>query len=105
MKKLILLLAITFSTSLFSQEKFDGNWIYEPSEYVLTIETKNNKLYLYNPKTKDTLSKTIVYQNKNEIMTRVTAVDGIYYTKYKFTNNDLVCVFQQNNYKITYKKQ
>ena len=105
MKNLFLLLAFVFSTTLFSQNKFDGDWIYEPTEYILHIDTKNSKIYLYHPKTNEISLKTIVYQNDKEIMARTTATDGIYYTKYEFINNKLTCTFQENNYKITYKKK
>jgi hypothetical protein len=105
MKNVLLLLAFIFSTTLFSQNKFDGKWVYEPSDYILNIETNKNKLYIYNPKTNDTVYESIVYQNEKEIMARITATDGIYYTKYKFINNELNCIFQENNYKIIYKKQ
>ena len=105
MKNVFLLFAFVFSTSLFAQNKFDGEWIYEPSEYILRIETNNNKLYIYNPKINDTVYESIVYQNEKEIMARITATDGIYYVKYKFIDNKLNCIFQQNNYKIIYKKK
>lgn len=104
MKNVLLLSIFIISTNLFSQNKFDGKWVYEPSDYILNIETNSKKLCLYNPETNDTLHKSIVYQNDKEIMARVTATDGIYYTKYKFINNELNCIFQENNYKIIYKK-
>ena len=104
MKNLFLLFALFCLTTLSAQNKFDGKWVYEPSEYILNIETKNNKLYLYSLKAKDTLHKTIVYQNEKEIMSRVDATDGVYYVKYEFINNKLIATFPLN-YKITYKKQ
>ena len=103
MKNVFLLFALVCSTSLFAQNKFDGQWIYEPSDYILNIQTKNNKLFLHNPEIKDTLHKTIVHKNEKEILSRVTTPQGCYDVKYEFLNNQLIATFPFN-YKITYKK-
>ena len=37
MKNVLLLSIFIISTNLFSQNKFDGKWVYEPSDYILNI--------------------------------------------------------------------
>ena len=110
MKKiLLLLLAIAYSTSLFSQaDKFKGRWVYEPSDYILDINLAENgtkKLYLYNADKTDSIFKSIVYYSDEIIVTSDTYSDtGVIYCVYEIVDNMLNCTFKPSNYKITYKK-
>jgi len=104
MKNLFLLFALFCLTTLSAQNKFDGKWVYEPSDYILNIQTKNNKIYSYNYKIKDTLHEYFVDKNDKQILTKLVGTDNIYYIKYEFINEKLTATFLMNNYKITYKK-
>lgn len=109
MRLLILVTVLSISPLFAQNEQFNGLWKYAPSEYTLRINLKDKdpakRVYLFNSKLKDTTYKSIVYSKENEIMVRTTATDGIYYTKYKFNDNDeLMCIFQELNYEIVYKR-
>jgi len=69
MKNVFLLLVFIFSTSLFSQNKFDGKWIRENDEYILYINTKTNEIYSYSSKYQDTLREKIISKNSKQITT------------------------------------
>ena len=103
------LMMFSVAPLLAQNERFNGLWKYDASEYTLRINLKDKdpakRIYLFSSKLKDTTYKSIVYSKENEIMVRTTATDGIYYTKYKFNDNDeLVCLFQEINYEIVYKR-
>jgi hypothetical protein len=109
MKKILLLLAIAYSASLFSQaDKFKGRWIYEPADYILDINLAENgtkKLYFYNADKTDSIFESIVYYSDEKIVTSDTYSDtGIIYCVYEIVDNTLNCTFKPSNYKITYKK-
>lgn len=109
MRLLILVTVLSISPLFAQNEQFNGLWKYAPSEYTLRINLKDKdpgkRVYLFNSKLKDTTYESIVYSKENEIMVRTTATDGIYYTKYLFNDkNELMCIFQENNYEIVYKR-
>ena len=110
MKKLILLLAITFSTSLFSQEnKFNGVWKQDYSDYLLHIdlsEKKEYKIYLYNSDNKDMFFENIVDYNKEKIKTVAVFSDGSSYScEYTIKNKETItCFFNETKETLIYKK-
>ncbi len=109
MKNVFLLLALVCSTSLFAQNKFDGLWKQDYSDYLLHInlsEEKEYKIYLYNSNAEDGFFENITYNDKEKIKTIALFSDGSSYScEYTMNENgNIICFFKESKEKIIYKK-
>lgn len=109
MKNVFLLFAFVFSTSLFSQNKFDGIWKQDYSDYLLHInlsEEKEYKVYFYNNNTEDGFFENITYNDKEKIKTIALFSDGSSYScEYSINENgNIICFFNESKEKLIYKK-
>lgn len=108
MKKILLAITLLPFLGNAQNDNFNGVWKHMNSEYALHInlnDLHNKRIFLYNRTTNDTLHKTLVYETEKELMSRVTATDGIYYVKYNLINDELHGEFQEFDYTVVYKRQ
>jgi hypothetical protein len=109
MKNVFLLFALVCSTGLFAQNKFNGIWKQDYSDYLLHInlsEEKEYKIYFYNSNTEDGFFENIIYNDKEKIKTIALFSDGSSYScEYSINENgNIICFFNELKEKLIYKK-